>query len=71
MTNVFVSIGKFSNYVALDEIKWLCAFTKHTTQRFIIKPQSMSIIGSLSPFDIKYKKLNLGEKPQEINFEDI
>ena len=31
----------------------------------------MSIIGSLSPFDIKYKKLNLGEKPQEINFEDI
>ena len=68
MTNVFVSIGKFSNYVALDEVKWLCAFTKYTAQRFIIKPQSMPMIGSLSPFDIKCKKLNLDEKPQEINF---
>ena len=25
---VFDFIGWFSNYVALDEIKWLCAFTK-------------------------------------------
>ena len=27
-------------YSAFDEIKWLCAFTKCTTQKFITKPQS-------------------------------
>ena len=32
----------FSNYVAFDKIRWLCA--KSTTQKFIEKPQSMSNI---------------------------
>ena len=41
------------------EIKWLCAFTKYT-QKFIIKPQSISMIDSFSPLDMKRKKLNLG-----------
>ena len=29
----FDFIGKFSNYVGFGESKWLCVFTKYTTQR--------------------------------------
>ena len=37
-------MGWFSNYIASDEIKLLGAFTKkHTTQKFITKPQSNSM----------------------------
>ena len=27
------------NYVAFDEIKWLCGLTKYTSQKFIAKPE--------------------------------
>ena len=40
---LFNFIGEFSNYVAFDEIKCLSAFTKHTAQKFIAKPQSASV----------------------------
>ena len=37
-------IGWLLNYVALDEIKCLCSFTKkYNTQKFITKPQSKSM----------------------------
>ena len=39
-TNVLDFIGWFSNYAVLDGIKWLCAFTKETTERLTTKPQS-------------------------------
>ena len=42
-------------YFAVDEIKWLCAFTQRTTQKLVTKRQS-------TPFDIKYKKLSLMQK---------
>ena len=37
LTNVFDFRGKFSNYFAFDEIRWSCALTKYTRQKFIIK----------------------------------
>ena len=36
-------IGLFSTCVGFEEIKWFCAFTKDTTQKFIMKPQSKSM----------------------------
>ena len=51
------------NYVTFDKIKWLSAFTKYITIKFLTKPQSMYInefmLTSFSPFDIKCKKRNL------------
>ena len=43
LSNVFNFIGSFSNYVGFGEIKWLCAFIKYTTQKFITKLQSKSM----------------------------
>ena len=40
LTNVFDFLGEFSNYVAFDEIEWLCAVTKYKTEKFVTKPQS-------------------------------
>ena len=37
LTDVFGFIGQFSNFVAFDEIKWLCDFTKYTTQKLVTK----------------------------------
>ena len=43
VANVFDFIGQFSNYVAIDKIKWLYTFAEYTTQKYITKPQSMSM----------------------------
>ena len=48
-------------YVAFDEIKWLCAFTKYTTQIYhkaTIYVKEL-ILNQFNPFDIKCKILNL------------
>ena len=48
-------------YVAFDEIKWLCAFTKYTTQIYhkaTIYVKKL-ILNQFNPFDIKCKILNL------------
>ena len=42
LTNAFDFLCLFSNYLAFDEIKWSCAFTKYITQKFIIKARSTS-----------------------------
>ena len=41
--------------VTFDEIKWFCAFTKYTTQKFTRKPHFTSMT-PLNPFTIKCKK---------------
>ena len=53
LTKSYSRISENKKNDQFDEIKWLCAFTKYTTQKFIIKPQSMSVIDSFGPFDIK------------------
>ena len=53
------------NYFKFDEIKWLCAFTKHTTQTFIKKNRidlSELVLTPFSPFDIKLVNLILNAK---------
>ena len=42
--------------VALDKIKWLCAFTKYTTQKLVTKPQSISM--SCHELDLVHLILN-------------
>ena len=43
LTNVSDFIDYFSNYFAVDEIKWLCAFNKYTSKKLITKQQSTSL----------------------------
>ena len=44
LINVFNNfMGQFSNYIGFDKIKWPCAFTKYTIEKFIRKPQSTSM----------------------------
>ena len=43
LTNVFDFIGYFLNRIVFDEIKWLFALTKYTTQKFTTKPQFTSM----------------------------
>ena len=39
LNNIFNLIGYWSsNYIGLDEIKWLSASTKNAAQKFIAKP---------------------------------
>ena len=49
------------NHVEFDEIKWLCAFTKYTTQIYNIATiyGNELILTPFSPFDIICKILNL------------
>ena len=43
LANVFNFKRLILNYVGFDEIKWLCALSKYTTQKFITKPQPTSM----------------------------
>ena len=65
LTNVFDFTGCPSNYVVFDEIKWFCGFTKYTTNidnKTTIHVNEL-ILTPFSPFDIKYKILNIMWKP--------
>ena len=63
LIDVFDFIDSFLNYLAFNEIKWLCAFNKYTTQKLLTKPQCVNelILTPFSPFDIKCKKLNMNK----------
>ena len=67
----YASMNWLYNYVTFDKIKWLSAFTKYITIKFLTKPQSIYInefmLTSFSPFDIKCKKLNL-KNIQRVSF---
>ena len=62
LSNIFDFIGYASNCVAFDEIEWLCAFTKYTTQKTYNKDSiylKELILTPFSLFYIKCKELNL------------
>ena len=53
------------DFIVFNEIKWLYAFAKYTTLKFLTKPQSAQstyvnklVLTPFSAFDIKCKKLN-------------